>query len=251
MLYSIRYVDTLAISLTLSLGRPSIHPPTTSSNSSGDNSKLFLPFQSPPNSNPRTKTRTQESRTRPKNQDRQRLVDQPLDTLFAALLLIQLACVPTLYSSSYMIAFNACRCSDDGCINALDTLPLKCGLPQSTLKAEDILPKVTATIGDQDSTVRHAAYNVLKHQLFLPDTIVESERLHHFWSKAAFEGDVYCYANGGVTYLNMPSNLERIQHNGNSNDMQREIHRLQKSFGAPSLVGDVCLVEDEGFLSHR
>lgn len=36
-------------------------------------------------------------------------VDQPLDTLFAALLLIQLACLPTLYSSSYMVAINACQ----------------------------------------------------------------------------------------------------------------------------------------------
>ncbi|KAF0639770.1 hypothetical protein FPSE5266_20221 [Fusarium pseudograminearum] len=161
-------------------------------------SNSFFPFSRHP-------TRTQErgpdprTRTRPKNDDRQRLVDQPLDTLFAALLLIQLACLPTLYSSSYMVALNACRCSDDGCVNTLDALPLKCGLPQSTLEAEDILPKVIATIGDQDSTVRHAAYKVLKRQMFLPDTILKSERLHHLWSRAAFEGDVHCYADGGVT----------------------------------------------------
>ncbi|CZS79663.1 unnamed protein product [Fusarium graminearum] len=200
---------------------------------------------------PKNEDPTQERGPDPKNEDRQHLVDQPLDTLFAALLLIQLACLPTLYSSSYMVAINACQCSADGCINALDALPLKCGLPKSTLEAKDILPKVTAKIVDHDSTVGYAAYNFLRRQLFLPDTILEFERLHHFWPKAAFEEDVYCYADGGVTYLNMPSNLERVQHNGNSNDMQSEIHWLQKSFGAPSLVGDVGLVEDEGFLSHR
>ncbi|CAG1965759.1 unnamed protein product [Fusarium graminearum] len=41
-----------------------------------------------------------------------------------------------------MVAFNAFLCSDDGCINALDALPLKCSLPQSTPEAEDILSKV-------------------------------------------------------------------------------------------------------------
>ncbi|UZP36912.1 hypothetical protein NXS19_004728 [Fusarium pseudograminearum] len=61
---------------------------------------------------PRTKTRPQERgpdprmKTRPNNEDptqesRPPAPYQPLDTLFAALLLIQLACLPTLYSSSY------------------------------------------------------------------------------------------------------------------------------------------------------
>ncbi|KAI6753658.1 hypothetical protein HG531_005827 [Fusarium graminearum] len=52
------------------------------------------------------------------------------------------ACLLSIPPRMGMVAFSAFRCSDDGCINALDALPLKCGLPQSTLEAEDILPKV-------------------------------------------------------------------------------------------------------------
>ncbi|VTO87252.1 unnamed protein product [Fusarium graminearum] len=103
--------------------------------------------------NPRTKTRsknedpTQErgpdprTRTRPKNQDRQRLSTfgpylQPYSSSNLP------ACLLSIPPRMGMVAFSAFRCSDDGCINALDALPLKCGLPQSTLEAEDILPKV-------------------------------------------------------------------------------------------------------------
>ncbi|KAK6709890.1 hypothetical protein SNK05_004366 [Fusarium graminearum] len=116
-------------------------------------------------------------------------------------------------------------------------------LGADTLLPEDILLKVAAMVGDELSPVRLAAYNALKRQVVLPDTILRSEKLYRQWLRAALTEDICCYVDGGVISLNMP--FGNVQLRGNSNDFQRKIRRLQKELGFPSLIRDVGVVECE------
>ncbi|UZP36916.1 hypothetical protein NXS19_004732 [Fusarium pseudograminearum] len=118
-------------------------------------------------------------------------------------------------------------------------------LGADTLLPENILLKIAAMVDDRSPQIKGAACNALKRQVVLPDTILRSEKLYRCWLRAAVMEDVYCYVEGGSTYLKMPFSEGTVQLKGNSDDFEREIRRLQKELGFPSLIRDVGMVEGE------